>query len=294
MKKLYIVLLLGFILMLPTGYSYRKMDYRKARLNNVCKDLKGDALLYFIFVDNAKTTPWTEFDIQSTIDSIRMAINWIHTQAKKDDIQVNIIADFYIGKEYTTVRKNLPGENVFESISKPNMKKGYQVMNKWADDIVRVVGSALPIHEKDGIPEIKNPRNKERLAAYLRDENNVESVALFFLVNNYFKNDISIQLNTMNTNDVEFAVVSYKYPSEMAHNFLHLYGAADMYETLYRRNKKKIKILLKEFPNEIMQDPYGKDIWELEISDYTKYLIGWKDDLNPRYEPLMTDSYMNY
>jgi len=114
------------------------------------------------------------------------------------------------------------------------------------------------------------------------------------MLNNYYKSDISVQINTMNTDDVEFAVVSYKYPSEIAHNFLHLYGAADMYLTIYRKNEKKIRFLQDEFPNEIMLDPYGKNIWDLEISEYTKYLVGWTDAIRAEYESYLTDRIINF
>lgn len=289
MKRLIFTIIIIFLSILPSGYSLKKTDYRDARLKNVCKDLRGDALLYFIFIDSRTTAPWTEFDIQSTIDSVRIAINWLHAQAKKNDIALNIISDFYIGEEYTTITKNLPSGTVSKSITEPNMRKGITLINSWADGIAKIAGSSLPIQEKDGLPEIQNPRNKERLVAYLRDENNVESVALFFMVNNYYKTDISIPMNAMNTDDVEFAIVSYKYPSEIAHNFLHLYGAADMYNTIYRQNTRKIKFLGSEFPDEIMQDPYGKNIWALEISSYTKYLIGWTNDVDYKYETYLTD-----
>ena len=294
MKKILIIAVVSALLFIPTSYSLKKLDFRDARLKNVCKDLSGEALLYFVFVDNAQATPWTTFDMQSTIDSIRIAIDWLHAQARKENIQLNIKADFYIGKEFTTIRKNLPGNSIYESVTTPSIKKGMETMNKWADGIAKVVGSALPIHKKDGLPEIKNPRNKERLVAYLRDENDVESVALFFLLNNYYKQDISVSLNTFNTTDVEFGIVTYKYPSEIAHNFLHLYGAADMYESIYRRNRNKIKILGEEFPDDIMQDPKGRDIWDLKIDDYTRYLIGWSESYDPKYESLFTDKYVNY
>jgi hypothetical protein len=289
MKNLISIIIIVFFSLLPSGYTLKKTDYRDARLKNVCKDLRGDALLYFIFIDNRATAPWTEFDIQSTIDSVRVAINWLHTQARKNNISLNIISDFYIGEEFTTITKNLPAGTVKASITEPNMKKGTALINTWADGIAKIAGNTLPIKGKDGLPEIQNPRNKERLVAYLRDVNNVESVALFFMVNNYYKTDISVQMNTMNTDDVEFAVVSYKYPSEIAHNLLHLYGAADMYNTIYRQNARKIKFLESEFPDEIMQDPYGKSIWALEISSYTKYLIGWTNDIDYKYESYLTD-----
>ena len=191
MKKIILITCAVFFILLPSGYTLKKMDYRDARLKNVCKELRGDALIYLIFVDNRATVPWTEFDIQSTIDSVRVAINWLHTQAKKNDVNLNIISDFYIGKEFTTITKNLPSGTVKKSITEPNMKKGTALINIWADGIAKVAGSSLPINEKDGLPEIQNPRNKERLVAYLRDENNVESVALFYMVNNYYKSVMS-------------------------------------------------------------------------------------------------------
>jgi hypothetical protein len=289
MKNLISIAVILLFSLLPSGFSLKKTDYRDARLKNVCKDLRGNALIYFIFIDNRTTSPWTEFDIQSTVDSVRVAINWLHTQAKKNNIVLNIISDFYIGEEFTTITKNLPSGTVSESISVPNLKKGTVLINTWADGIAKIAGNSLPIKEKEGLPEIQNPRNKERLVAYLRDENNVESVALLFMVNNYYKTDISVAMNTMSTQDVEFAIVSYKYPSEIAHNLLHLYGAADMYRTIYRQNDKKIKFLESEFPDEIMRDPYGKNIWSLEISSYTKYLIGWTNEIDYRYEAYLTD-----
>ena len=289
-----LVLVLILLLIVPSSYKISRIDYRKARFQNVCKDLKGDVLLYFMFVDSKYTTPWTEFDIQSTIDSIRSAINWLHLQARDNSIPLNIIADFYIGPEYTTITRNLPGPTVFESVTEPNAGKARENIKRWSDGAAKIAGESLTLRQKDGIPEIKTPANKERLVAFLRDENQVESVALFYFVNNYFKSDISVPVNTYNTDDVEFAIVSYKYPSEIAHNFLHLYGATDMYETLLRRKEGNIKTLAGLYPDEIMQEPYGKNINDLTISDYTKYLIGWNETLDPAFEPLMLDKMILY
>ncbi len=294
MKRLLLISVLALLVILPGSFELQRMDYRMARNINVCKSLKGSSLLYFVFVDSKETTPWTQYDIQSTIDSIRVAINWLHTQAKKEDISLNIIADYYIGKEFISISKNLPKGTIYNSITEPNLKNGMPAINRWADGIAKLAGTNISVIDRDGIPEISNPKNKERLVAFLRDENNVESVALFYMLNNYFKSDISVQMNTTNTDDVEFAILSYKYPSEIAHNFLHLYGAADMHKTIYRRSENKIRTLEQLFPDEIMHDPYAKDIWDLEISDYTKFLIGWTEELDPDYESLMTDKMINY
>jgi hypothetical protein len=280
--------------MIITSFSFQKVDYRTAMNKNVCKGLKNEVLLYFIFIDNKTTTPWTEFDIKSTIDSIAVTRRWLMEQASKNNIALNIKTDYYFGKDFSTVNKSMPSTSVYKSATTPNFKNGLKALNDWADNIARKAGNTFNIVQKDGIPEIKNPRNKERLIAFLRDEYKVESVALIYMVNNYFKSDISLQINTMNTDDVEFAIVSYKYPAEIAHNILHLYGAADLHKTLYRRNESKIKKLATLLPNDIMQDPYARNIKDLEISEYTRYLIGWQDTIDKKWEEFFTDRLLNF
>jgi hypothetical protein len=175
-----------------------------------------------------------------------------------------------------------------------SFKKGLEQLNEWGDDVAKRVGMSADIPEKDGIPEINNPRDKERLISLLRDQNQVESVALIYFVNNYFKDDISLPINLYSDNDVEFSIVSYKYPSVIAHNILHLFGAADLYETPYRRHERKIELANEYFNNEIMQDAYGKGIYRMGISEYTKYLIGWQNELDKKYKELLTDKIINF
>ena len=288
-RKTLILLAFLFLLIFPSSSPVRRLDFREARLKNVCKDLKGDALLYFVFIDTKTTAPWTEFDIQSTIDSVRTAINWIHSKAREDKIQLNIVADFYIGAEYTTIYRNLPGGTVYESMTQPNPRKAIENVNRWANGAAKIAGKAVTLRNKDGIPDVKSPTTAERLIAFLRDENNVESVGLFFFVNNYYRTDISIPVNTFDSDDVEYAIVSYKYASDIAHNLLHLYGAADLHETIYRRDQRKVKMLKSRYPNDIMQDPYGISISDMDLGEYTKYLIGWYNELDPSLESLMSD-----
>lgn len=282
------------IVIVSASFGLNRIDYRDGMYKNVCKDLKNNVLVYFIFVDSKVTSPWTEFDIQSTIDSLEIAIRWIEGQARVNDVQLNIISDYYIGQEYATVRKNLPYETVMKSATTPSLSKGLEELNKWADNIAKKVGTEVHIVEKDGIPEIKNPRNKERLAAHLRDEKQVESIAILYMVNNYFRDDISIAVNQMDTEDIEFAIVSYKYPASIAQNILNLFGASDLSKNVYRRNEKKIKLAKEFFPKDIMQDVYAKSLNDLEIGEYTQYLIGWTTHLDPKYQPLLTDKIINY
>lgn len=111
------------------------------------------------------------------------------------------------------------------------------------------------------------------------------------MVNNYFRSDISLAINTLNTDDVEFSVVSFKYPSEIIHSFLHLYGAVDLYKTPFRRSIRKIKQANLAFPDDIMSDVYARSLDGLEIGDFTRYMIGWTEELDAEYEPLLTERY---
>ncbi|MFW5644920.1 MAG: hypothetical protein ACOCZL_03320 [Bacteroidota bacterium] len=290
-KTIFIFLTLTVIF---TSSSVLRVDYRQGRFNNVCKDLRNDVLLYFIFIDTKETSPWTEFDIMSTIDSLGVAVRWLEKAAKQNKVELTIKTDYYIGNEFATINQNLPEKSVEESLLHPNLKKGIEALNKWADNVSRKAGESFYLVDKDGIPKTQPPNDAERLIAHLRDEYSVESVALMFMVNNYFKTDLSVALNTLTTEDVEFAIVSYKYPSEIAHNFLHLYGAADLHETPFRRSGRKIKIANDLYPDDIMQDAYAKNIDELKISRYTKYLIGWTDEIDPEFEDLLTDRLINF
>ena len=178
-----------------------------------------------------------------------------------------------------------------ETLENQNLIGGMVSLSRWGDYISKIIGESLYIKEKDGIPLQKRPSNKERLIAFLRDEYQVESVGLLLMVNNYFRSDISLAINTLHNDDVEFSVVSYKYPSEIAHSFLHLYGAADLGETPFRRNKRKIKQASLAFPDDIMTDVYARPLHNLEIGDFTRFMIGWTDELDSEYEPLLTERF---
>jgi hypothetical protein len=94
--KIFIRLVFFIVLIvIPTGYSFKRIDYRKGIRNNVCKVLQNDVLLYFIFVDSKETSPWTEFDIKSTIDSISVAVKWLELQARQNGVSLNIMQDVY-------------------------------------------------------------------------------------------------------------------------------------------------------------------------------------------------------
>jgi len=261
------------------------------RYNNVCKDLKNDALLYFVFIDTRSTAPWSEFDILTTIDSINATVRWLEKEAEAEDIPLRIKTDYYIGDQYTTIQKNLPRKSLQDVVDDLGLNEGMGALSRWGDNISKIVGESLYVKQKEGIPSQKAPNNKERLIAYLRDEYRTESVALLFLLNNYYQSDISLASNTLHNEDVEFAVVSYKYPAEIAHSILHLYGAADLSESPFRKNRRNLQLAQSEFPDDIMGDVHARSLEELEIGEFTQYMIGWNEELEPLYRPLLTERF---
>lgn len=283
--------ILFLILLTATSASSPSLDFRVGRHNNVCKDLKNDVLLYFVFVDTRSTSPWTEFDILTTIDSIQVAAHWLESNAAAAGIDLHVKTDYYIGDQYAVIKRNLAKSSIKEVISEQGLVSGMESLSRWGDYVSKIIGESLYIKQKDGIPSQKKPGNKERLIAFLRDEYKVESVALMLLVNNYYRSDISMAVNTLHNDDVEFAVVSYKYPSEIAHNFLQLYGAADLHRTPFRRSSRKIAMAQEHFPDDIMNDVFARSLNQLEIGEFTQYLIGWSDKLDKEYEPLLTERF---
>jgi hypothetical protein len=285
----HLVLAASFLLLV--GASTPSIDFRDGRYNNVCKDLRNDVLLYFVFIDTRSTSPWTEFDILTTIDSIRATARWLEREADEQGIPLKVKTDYYIGDQYTTIERNMPRKSVLEMMDEMSLENGMRSLSRWGDYIAKIIGESLYLKEKDGLPSRKAPANKERLIAYLRDEYKVESVALMMLLNNYYRSDISLSVNTLHNDDVEFAVISYKYPSEIAHSILHLYGAPDLAESHFRRSRRNLKLASREFPDDIMTDVHARPLEVLDIGDYTRYMIGWTDELDRRYEPLMTERF---
>jgi hypothetical protein len=291
MRRILLHVSLALLMITGISASTPAFNFMNGRYNNVCKDLKDDVLLYFVFIDTRTTYPWTEFDILTTIDSIQVAVRWLEDQADRNGIALNIKTDYYIGDDYATIERNLPRKSIQETIEIQNLVEGMRSLSRWGDYISRTIGESLYIKEKDGIPVQKSPANKERLIAFLRDEYQVESVALLLMVNNYFRTDISLAINTLHNDDVEFSIVSYKYPSEIAHSFLHLYGAADLEESPFRRSRRKIRFACQAFPDDIMTDVYARPLLDLDIGDFTKYMIGWTEELESEYRPLLTERF---
>ncbi len=261
--------------------------------NNVCKRLVGNVVLYAVFVDSEPTSPWTTFDITSTIDSILKAISWMEAQATQANVRLNMSLEYHQNsKGVIPIEGRFSRKTLSETISATN---GIKQVDTWADQIARTaLGSFGPDTSVVTNTKVK-PRDRERLIARLRDIHKTDNVALIYFINNYYKEEMSVALHTASRENPEYAIVSYKNPGVIIHEFLHLFGALDLYVTPFDTKKNSIEkkaFAMNEFPDEIMAFP-RRGLDSLNIGRFTKYLIGWERELDNRYKEMFIEKKIN-
>ena len=258
--------------------------------NNVCKTLNGKVVIYAIFVDSKYTNPWSTYDIESTLDSIQTAINWIENEAKNDSISLDISLAYHSTSQgRIPIKSDFSKKTLSATLYKRPQWSGVKDIYKWADKIAIEAGKSLP-KDTSVITNLKNDlKSRERLVARLRDIYQTDKIALMYFINNYYTDEISLTMDISNDNNIEFSIVSFKNPSVIAHEFLHIFGAYDLYITPFdtrKKTKKKKEKLMALFPDEIMATTY-RDLDKLKISGFTKYLIGWQNELSEDYQKLL-------
>ena len=249
--------------------------------NNVCKKLSGHVILYAIFVDTKYTQPWSEYDITSTLDSITKAARWLENLAKENDMPLDIDVKYHQNGKIIPLVNNFPDKTLSKTLYSPAPSFGVPKLDRWSDRIARTAGFSLPKDTSKIVKTFNRMTDRERLIARLREMYKTDNVAVIYFINDYYSEDISLALHTGNRSSPEYAIVSYKRPAVIAHEFLHLFGALDLYISPFDKKKKNLKKkaeVMKLFPNEVMAFAY-RQLDSLNISPFTKYLIGWDNEL---------------
>jgi hypothetical protein len=287
-----ILALFILVLMLSSGCGSIREFFQKPKevtypsiANNVCKTLKDEVVLYAVFIDSKYTSYWTTHDIKTTLDSINKATRWLETKAKESGIHLNIKVVQHQNGEMIPIEVPFPGKSLSATLNSTN---GLKKLDKWSDKAARTAGLSLP---KDTAKSVRpqNIGDLETLLARLRSIHKTDDVAVMYFINNFYKREISVAKNTLSGRLPEFSVVSEKTPAVIAHEFLHLFGADDLYlahDKPPKNYRKKKELAMKEFPNEIMAFAY-RNIESLDISPVTKYMIGWEKSLDTKYSRIM-------
>ncbi|MGD1845183.1 MAG: hypothetical protein ACFB10_07290, partial [Salibacteraceae bacterium] len=202
-------------------------------------------------------------------------------------VPLDITLDYHqTAKEVAPIAVNLPRKTLYNSLLVPNGVRG---LDRWADKIGR---AALQTFGPDTASITKTkikPKDRERLLARLRDKHKTDNVALVYFIDNYHSDEISLALHTGQDDTPEYAIVSYKQPSVIVHEFLHLFGALDLYVSPWdskRKAQRRKAMAMKEFPNEIMAFAH-RNLDDLEISSLTQYLIGWQPAMKEEHQRLI-------
>jgi hypothetical protein len=275
-RKIIIACLCAISLSIRSCVTYKASDGSVTKNRNVCKELKGTVLLYLIFVDTQYTGPWTDSDISSTFESAKTATDWLQQKAIENGTTLNFQLKYYQSGKKRTIAKDLPGKSVYGSLRIPLF--GTKLLNKWGDQVAAMAGEKLKLVGEIDKSVIKRPKDRDKLIAKLRDVYNVENVALLYMVNNYYKEDLSLSMNTASNKEIEYSIISYKNPAVIAHQILNLFGASDLNTNAFTPNSKLKKLAAETWPNEVMVRT-DKTVDNLEIGSLTRYLVGWSDTL---------------
>lgn len=259
------------------------LEYDKVpmtRNSNVCTHLNDTVILYAIFVDVGIYHPWTPFDIASATDSIQKAADWIAQQAK--DRGKTLLIKPIIHKQgskqtiYERSARTSLSLNGIQAVSNRSKKK----LGPWADNIAAYASRGIKYRASSKIHQRFRVRNVESLNLALRDKLKNNNVGIMFFVNGYYEKHASYSFNIENGpyQRVEYSIITDKNPAVIAHEFLHLFGAVDLYPHRAYPNFN-FQELAENYPDEIMRIQH-KHINKLMISPITEYFIGWRDTLD--------------
>ncbi len=291
--KIFIVLILSIVMADYTGCSNKKIDLRHGMNRNVCKRLSGKTVIYIIFVDTKTTKPWTGFDIRSTLDSLKLATSWIQNQAQLNSKSVNFQLEyFHAGTDYT-ITKELPKKMLYESINTFG-NQGAKKINGWANSVSKRALITFPetvSFEKILLPPNRDPNkplkpnDTEKLIIAIKEKYKSDNVAVCFMLNNYYKNDISLNMNMLSDMTPEYFINSYKNPTLISQQLLNLFGALNFYKSPEdeKMSATNNELIEKNYPNEVMLMQENKHLSELVISPVTQYLLGWTNTVENKY-----------
>lgn len=248
---------------------------------NVCKTLKDSVIIYAIFVDVDSYHPWTQYDIDSTLDSLQKAMYWLEGQANENGKKLRIAPVVHSQQSKLSISetKIKPYDLKLDlRLLYSRDRKKNQTVDNWADKIAIYASKGVKNNEERKVRTKNKVSNLERLIARLRNQYKTDNIALMFFVNGYYENTRSASYHTYsNGPEVEYSIITHKNPAVIAHEFLHLFGGVDLYPGIFHNfNYEEIEA---KYPNEIMRIQH-KPLKKLMLSPITKYYIGWADDLN--------------
>lgn len=271
----------GLFIYHDSEYGYGE-NIATSKNQNVCGLLKDSVVVYAIFVDVDQYHPWTVYDIESTMDSLNKAMSWVEGQAAANKQRLGIVSVMHEQQSKWSISEARAKPTVLRlnlNLLGSYKKKHQGHVDAWADKIATYAAKGVKKPTETKLGTKSKVVNVERLVARLRDLYETDNVALLFFLNGYYENHPSMSLHTYSNGPaVEYSIITNKNPAVIAHEFLHLFGAIDLYPHPAHRtfNYKELEAA---YPNELMRIQHTS-INSLMLSPITKYYIGWQKNLD--------------
>ena len=146
MKKNMLFLLSFLVIVLVGCMTTKKMNVMFASVNNnVCRRLTGKVVVYAVFVDSKETKPWTDYDIKSTLDSLRKGMDWLELQAQKDSIPLEIQIDCNSKNTgIVPIYQEFSKKTLSATLYKKPLFSGVKDIHNWSDKVAIEAGKNLP------------------------------------------------------------------------------------------------------------------------------------------------------
>jgi len=236
--------------------------YRPWYNEGTCLSLKGNPYVLFLFIDDDESSWTPEAISEFWYDRVEVALGYLENKASVYGVDLQFEKGYYSTDESkeTTVKYN--GVIVDNLMEKPISR-----------DIFEQAATSLGFESKNALHN------------YIKDFSGKDQVAICLVVNKPGRSYCMNQSQNDGFRFVEYCVLYTEwldnlgkcYPSSIAHEILHLFGAEDYYDP-YGEYPKRAELAKQLYPNDIMNVAL-ENIYDIEFGAYTAYTVGWLDAL---------------
>ncbi len=224
--------------------------------------LEGEVYVLSIFIASAEDD-WTQKEKELMYNKQRIATTWLTKQAKLYKKNVSFKEGTF-GYEKSIILKSIPSAN-----ATGNEK------TDWIQSLLKKIGYKSPLEFHNWV--LKNTTCKQSLVLVYANQTGNSYAFPFTADLNKQKYFVEGCLLYKKFNDGQIL-----YPSAIAHEMLHDFGAWDLYKNFMQPQDREDKAR-ELYPNEIMLR-ISLDIDDLEINGLTAWLVGLTEKKEKWYE----------
>lgn len=225
-----------------------------------CQSLKGNPYVVFLFIDDNESS-WDSTAVSNFwYNKMEVALSYIESKAQIYGVELAFEKGFYSTDAFKDTKVKYDG---------------VIVANLMQEDISRDI--------LDQAATSLGFSSKENMHSYLKDYTGREQIAYVLVANKPGRSYCMSDSQGIGDDYIEYCVIFTEwldnigeiYPSAIAHEVLHLFGAEDYYDP-YGDYPKRAQLAKQLYPNDIMMVAL-ENINDIEFGAYTAYTVGWLD-----------------